>query len=1079
MKKKLFFLFALTMLVVNVARAQEIYAVLSDGGKTMTLFYDEMKAARDNVLDEWNETDGASDADYSGSFAAELADIEKVVLHESMKEAKLTTTKQWFYRMEGLKEIEHLDYLDMGYVTDLTGMFALCTALQSLDLSTIHLRYAEDMTAMFYGCQSLQTIDMCNTILNYVEVMISMFEGCTSLTTIYCNDIWNSSSSNSSNMFFNCTALKGGNGTEYDKNHTDILYARPDREDNKGYFTEKKEIYAALSEDGKTMTLYFDENKANHKTLPFWTVTEGTTGSEKDITKVTKVIVDASMKEARPTSTYRWFYGMENLDKIEHLDYLNTTEVTNMAEMFYHCKNLVTLDLSGFSTDKVTDMNNMFFKCESIVKLDLSNFNTANVTNMAYMFSECNNLFSLNVSNFKTANVTNMAGMFSDCSLLKKLDISSFNTANVTDMSEMFTACASLNSLDLSNFNTDNVTNMTGMFYGCMSLPSLDLSSFNTANVTDMTSMFLMCEELQSLDLSNFNTANVTNMTQMFTDCKALKSLDLSNFNTANVTDMTQMFYKCEKLTSLDLSSFNTANVEIMDGMFSACDALQSLDLSNFNTAKVTDMAGMFAGCTSLQTLDLSRFITFGVSDMEEMFAGCTALTTIYCNDTWTPAYSDDMFLECTSLVGGNGTAYNDAHTNADYARPDEESKPGYFTPVSGIYAALSEDEKTMTLYYDTQKGTRTGVMTEWSSLFGVSAIELPETAQQITAIKKVVFDVSMKEAQPISTYYWFAMFEALEEIEHLDYLNTAQVTDMTYMFAGCAALKTLDLKNFNTANVENMNGMFAACATLQTLDLSSFNTDKVEDMTAMFSGCEALTAIYCNGTWTPDISDDMFLDCNALTGGKGTAYDFAYRDAEYARPDRKGIPGYFTGNFTFQVTLTAENGTITVEEDGINLTAVPDEAVLHLTATPDDGYTFDHWENYDPETGLVVTGDTVITAWFVIKQYTVTFLDKEGNTIGTPQVVEHGADAVAPEAPAVEGYTFKGWDIDYTHVTADLTVTAQYEKKEPTALYETGIQTTDDCRKFIEKGILYIERNGIRYTIQGSIYTIQDHHLN
>ena len=1066
MKKKLFFLFALTMLVAGSVSAAEIYAVLSDGGKTMTLFYDEMKASRDNVLDEWNETDGASEADYSGSFAAELAAVEKVIMDESMKEAELTTTKQWFYRMEGLKEIEHLDYLDMGYVTDLTGMFAFCTALQSLDLSTIHLRKAENTTGMFYGCKSLQTLDMCNVFPNHVDVMTGMFYDCTALTTIYCNDKWTSGSSD--DMFANCTSLKGGNGTVFDDAHTDFLYARPDREDKKGYFTAKKEIYAALSEDEKTMTLYYDENKAenkaSHKILKLWNITDGASYCDRDITKV---IVDASMKDARPTSTYRWFYNMEDLDNIEHLDYLNTTEVTNMAEMFYRCKNVNNLDLSGFSTDNVTDMNNMFSYCESLEKLDLSNFNTANVTNMAYMFCECNNLFSLNISNFNTANVTNMAEMFNVCSLLKKLDISSFNTANVTDMALMFNACVSLKSLDLSNFNTDNVTNMTGMFYGCMSLPSLDVSSFNTANVTDMTGMFSMCEELQSLDLSNFNTANVTNMTGMFAGCTELKSLDLSNFNTANVTDMSQMFYKCESLLKLDLSNFNTANVERMEGMFSACDALQSLDLSSFNTAKVTTMTIMFAGCTALKTLDLSRFITFGVSDMEGMFARCTALTTIYCNDTWTPDDSDDMFLDCTSLVGGNGTAYDDAHTNADYARPDEESKPGYFTPVSGIYAALSEDEKTMTLYYDTQKGTRTGVMTEWSSLFGISEIESPETAQQITAIKKVVFDDSMKEAQPISTYYWFAMFEALEEIEHLDYLNTAQVTNMTYMFAGCAALKTLDLKNFNTANVENMNGMFAACATLQTLDLSSFNTDKVEDMTAMFSGCEALTAIYCNGTWTPDISDDMFLDCNALTGGKGTAYDFAYRDAEYARPDRKGIPGYFTGNFTFQVTLTAENGTITVEEDGINLTAVPDEAVLHLTATPDDGYTFDHWDNYDPETGLVVTEDTVITAWFVIKQYTVTFLDKEGNTIGTPQVVEHGADAVAPEAPAVEGYTFKGWDIDYTHVTADLTVTAQYEKKEPTALDDLP---TDNLtgKKVINNGTLYILRNGTTYTIQG-----------
>ena len=199
----------------------------------MTLFYDEMKASRDNVLDEWNETDGASDADYSGSFAAELADIEKVVLHESMKEAKPATTNFWLYRMEGLVEFEHLDYLNTAFVTAMNGMFALCTSLQSLDLSTFFAGLVENTTGMFYGCKSLQTLDMCNVFPNHVDVMMGMFYDCTELTTIYCNDKCTSGSSD--DMFTNCTSLKGGNGTVYDDAHTDILYARPDREDEKGY----------------------------------------------------------------------------------------------------------------------------------------------------------------------------------------------------------------------------------------------------------------------------------------------------------------------------------------------------------------------------------------------------------------------------------------------------------------------------------------------------------------------------------------------------------------------------------------------------------------------------------------------------------------------------------------------------------------------------------------------------------------------------------------------------------------------------------------------------------------------------
>ena len=56
-----------------------------------------------------------------------------------------------------------------------------------------------------------------------------------------------------------------------------------------------------------------------------------------------------------------------------------------------------------------------------------------------------------------------------------------------------------------------------------------------------------------------------------------------------------------------------------------------------------------------------------------------------------------------------------------------------------------------------------------------------------------------------------------------------------------------------------------------------------------------------------------------------------------------------------------------------------------------------------------------------------VTFVDRDGNIIET-QVVKKGTAAIPPEAPAVEGYTFTGWDKDISNVTSDLTVTAQYE---------------------------------------------------
>ena len=157
----------------------------------------------------------------------------------------------------------------------------------------------------------------------------------------------------------------------------------------------------------------------------------------------------------------------------------------------------------------------------STVEASFKGSNTSNVTNMINMFFSCSGLTSLDVSNFNASKVTDMSQMFYSCNSLKSLDLSKFNTSNVPSMSNMFAYCSSLTSLDLRNFNTSNVTDMGRMFYGCGSLTSLDLSGWNTSNVTDMSYMFNSCSGLTSLDLSGWNTSKVTDMGNMFKGCSA------------------------------------------------------------------------------------------------------------------------------------------------------------------------------------------------------------------------------------------------------------------------------------------------------------------------------------------------------------------------------------------------------------------------------------------------------------------------------------------------------------------------------------------------------------------------------
>ena len=217
-----------------------------------------------------------------------------------------------------------------------------------------------------------------------------------------------------------------------------------------------------------------------------------------------------------PKNTSYWFGGLMNLQKIEGIGNLDTSNVTDMSYMFYMCSSLSSIDLSRLNTSNVTDMSYMFYMCSSLSSIDLSRLNTSNVTDMNSMFTECSGLSSIDLSKLDTRNVTNMSSMFSGCSGLSSIDLSKFDTVNVTDMSTMFYECSGLGSLDLSSFNTSKVTNMRMMFDGCTGLNSIDLSSFNTSNVTDMLQMFCRCTSLESLDISSFDISKDTEIANFF-----------------------------------------------------------------------------------------------------------------------------------------------------------------------------------------------------------------------------------------------------------------------------------------------------------------------------------------------------------------------------------------------------------------------------------------------------------------------------------------------------------------------------------------------------------------------------------
>ena len=220
--------------------------------------------------------------------------------------------------------------------------------------------------------------------------------------------------------------------------------------------------YAVLNDDGQTYTIYLQGNG--------------------------KII-------ANEDSSYLFCYFYE-LNSIEGLEYLDTSQVINMSSMFSFCSSIIELDLNSFDTSQVTDMNSMFFGCQSLTSLDVSNFNTSQVTDMNSMFSFCESLTKIDVNNFDTSQVTNMYSMFSNCYNLIELELNNFDTSKVTDMSYMFYCCINLVELDLSNFDTSKVTDMSDMFSTCESLTELNLRNADFSCVSRYASMFRNTSEL-------------------------------------------------------------------------------------------------------------------------------------------------------------------------------------------------------------------------------------------------------------------------------------------------------------------------------------------------------------------------------------------------------------------------------------------------------------------------------------------------------------------------------------------------------------------------------------------------------
>jgi surface protein len=445
-----------------------------------------------------------------------------------------------------------------------------------------------------------------------------------------------------------------------------------------------------VSTDGTTLTFF---NNSNYVEADYSIETEYNESPAWCSTKVTKVVFDSSFHGCYPSNTAYWFSGCSNLKTIEGIENLRVDSVKKANYMFYGCKELVELDLSGWNTYKLTGFQNMFAGCSKLTTIYgnawslLDNMTTTerqefliwqmHHTEDSFMFDGCISLIGGSGTKYD-ATIKNKD--YEYCHVDEGIANPGFFTCKPAPLAPYAVLDNDVLTLYYDNkryghmgtkyeitfgeapnyggniaikeihidASMSNIkpTTTAKLFTNCYEVVAIrNIENLNTSDVKDMSFMFSNCCSLGAADLSGLNTTNVTNMSGLFYQCFSLNYVNLDGLNTSKVTDMSSMFYRCMSLSSLDLSSLVTQQVTTMKSMFCECRRLRMLNITGFSTGNVTDMSNMFSWCSYLTKLDTSSFDTSNVTDMSYMFNYCSSLQNLTLSNFNTAKVTNMAFM--------------------------------------------------------------------------------------------------------------------------------------------------------------------------------------------------------------------------------------------------------------------------------------------------------------------------------------------------------------------------------------------------------------------------------------------------
>lgn len=481
----------------------------------------------------------SSTTDMSEMFRA-CYTMTSVILPSTSSTQSVTNMSNMFSSCSALKTITNLDILNTSNVTNMANMFYSCSALTSLYLSGFDTSKVTDMSFMFYGCSNLGYLDVTSFNTSKTGSMKGMFTGCTSLIELDLSS-------------FDTSKTNGTDLVEWG------TYGGVTQWFNECSSLEK----LTLGEKVVGSYIYLDNGAESD--FPGWA-----DASDPTAVSVTGTGEKTDFKNTKLTTYYKRSAYMEKGSCYSLNSFLGTMVLSGKVD-----KATVNSKLSGIETITAEDGTvfpadcSDMFSGSAIVTADLDNVDTSNVTNMNQMFNNCKQLESIKLENWDVSNVTSMVRMFLHCESLKEFEAPLWKTENVTNMNSLFSYCKSLEYCYVYGWNTDKVTNLTSMFRKCSSLTYIQLGghgyvndeydyAWRTDNVTDLSSMFSDCTALQHLYILGFTL----NPDKTVTTTDMLVNTDLYSLYFSRDFSVSEDM----KLRNTELWTSNRANGQVVGG---------------------------------------------------------------------------------------------------------------------------------------------------------------------------------------------------------------------------------------------------------------------------------------------------------------------------------------------------------------------------------------------------------------------------------------------------------------------------------------------------------------------------------